>query len=364
MFSSNEKISARQLQALTLLFLFGTSAIFLPNIAISNAGQNGWAGVLIAAIFAAAGVYLMASVGSLFRGKSFHEYSCLLLSRPLGKLLCLILAIRALAGTALELRIFGEIIKSVLLPLTPYWLIAAVILALGWLAVYHGYETRGRIAEILVFAVFVPLLILLVLSAFGADYSNLLPVLNNTPERLLKSGFESGYAFAGIELVLVAVSFTNAAGETTRKCVTGAVVFMGILLSAITALVIARLTPQGALAHDWPLLELLFTTEIPGSFMERQNAIVISFWILTVFARAGAGLFFGSLLLRDMAGKGKRRIYLTVLVPVVLLLSLIPDNASRAYEYSRIMYRYSAPALVLALPFVLLVIARLRRFDK
>jgi len=328
---------------------------------VAHTRQDGWINVGIAGIFAVIGCYLMVSLAFLFKGKSFHEYSCLLLSKPLGKLLCLILAFRAVTIAVFELRIFIEIIQSVLLPRTPLWLIGAVIIGLSGLAVYHGYETKGRVAEILAYIVFVPLFLLLIPGIIKTDYTNIMPVLSNPSDKFLTGAFESGYAFAGLELLLIAATFVAMPGVAARRRIVGAVALMGVLLTVLTALVIARFGYRGVTAHEWPLLETLFTIEIPGEFMERQNAVVISFWILTVFMGVAAGLFFGSVLLRDTAGRGKRRVYMLVLIPIILFLSLLPDTASDAMEISRILYRYTWPILALLLPFVLLVIAHIRR---
>jgi spore germination protein len=229
------------------------------------------------------------------------------------------------------------------------------------LAVYHGCETKGRVAEILAFVVFLPLLALLIPGIIKTDYSNILPVLTVPHENYLFGAFECGYAFAGMELLLIAAPFVAMPGKNARRGIIGAVIFMGGLLTVLTALVIARFGADGVLAHDWPLLEALFTIEIPGEFMERQNAVVISFWILTVFMGVGMGLFFGSVLLRDTVGRGKRRKYMVGLMPVILFLALFPDTASNAMDLSRAFYRYTYPVLALLLPFVLLVIARIRR---
>ena len=356
-----DRINTRQLQALLVLNLFGMAAIYLPGIAVEAAERDGWVGVGLASVFAVLGCYLICSLAVIFRGMSFHDIACLLLSRPLGKLVCIILALRAIAALGLELRIFGEVIRSELLPFTPFWIVGSVMILLGGLAAFLGYGTRARIAEILVFVAFAPFLLNIGLAAFSVDFSNLTPVLESHPQDILAGVFESGFAFFPIVNLLAAVPFVVNFDNKARRRTVWAVVFAGALLTATTVLVLARLKASGAAAQNWPLLEMFFTVELPGAFMERQNALVISFWILTVFIGAGAGLFLGAHLFKEALSKGRRNFYLIFVMPAVLVLSLLPENASRAVELARMLYRITGPGLMLILPFVMLLLARLRR---
>lgn len=356
-----DKITVRQLQSLLILYMFGVAAVCLPGIAAEYAGTDGWVSVALAALAAAIGVYLIGSLAVLHRGVGFHDVVCRVLSWPIGKLICLLLIFRALVGLGLELRIFGEIIREFLLPLTPIWLVLSVMLLLGGFAIWTGLATRARAAEILTFIVLVPLILMLIFAALRVDYTNLLPVLRGGTDGVFTGGMESGFVFAPIINVLVLVFLVGGFDSRGRRRTVKATALAGVLLTAVTAITIARFSAGGTAAHTWPFLEMLFTVEIPGAFMERHNALVISFWILTVFIGTGAGLFVGAHLLRDTINKGPRNAYLVALLPITLVLAILPDGAEHALTLARALYRATGPALALLLPWLLLVITRIRQ---
>ncbi|MCL2406984.1 MAG: endospore germination permease [Defluviitaleaceae bacterium] len=361
MFSENNKISVRQIQALIITYFLGVNATILPRIASEYVGHNAWLAVAVSAVLAGAGAYLCVTSVMLYRGKvSLHDILCFAFSSFVGKIACVVLTAYFTLLAALKLRIFGEIVAAYLLPQTPLWQVAALMLFLAFFASFHGVETKSRASEILVFIVVVPLIILIFFGIFSADFSNLLPITQVSGSDILIGGFESGFVFTGLPFLLVIVPMLAVGGAISRRRILGSFAFLSALLIVVTMLCVSVLGVSSVLNSRHPFLELLFVINIPGSFMERQNALVLSFLILTVFITITVLTCCGTVLLRDTFATGKRRNYCYILLAAIFTVTLLISTENQAIEFMQTIYRYTTPIFVFALPVLLILAARFK----
>ena len=358
--SLNDKISLRQLQILLVLDILGTGVTALPRIAAESAGQDGWISVIIATAAACLVVFMAASLAKRFPNMSFPNYTAAILPAPLASLISLVLTIKITLNCALELRIFGEIVRHTMLPTTPFAVVCAIMLLISAYAAARGYETRARIGEILIFVALLPLIVIFSLAARETDLSNLQPVLDVTPMQILDGAAQSVFAFTGMELILLAFPYL-AKPQKARRAATLAILAVGLLMTIVTALTIARFTAAGTTPRPWPVLDMMDTIDLPGSFIERQEALMMSFWIVSLFAVVNAGLFFSSLLLRDIVKHGKHSMYVLLLIPIIFLLSMLPESMTQTYNFLRLLNRTLGSAFYAAVIPLLLLIAILRK---
>ena len=358
--SLNDKISLRQLQVLLVLDILGTGVTALPRTAANAAAQDGWLSVLIATAAACLVVFMAASLAKRFPSMSFPNYTAAILPAPLATLLSLALTIKITLNCALELRIFGEIVRHTMLPTTPFAVVCATMLLISAYAAAKGYETRARIGEILIFIVLVPLVVIFGLSLRETDMTNLAPVLDTPPLQILDGAAQSVFAFTGMELVLLAFPYLSKP-QKARGAATLAILATGLIMTIVTALTIARFTADGTTPRPWPVLDMMDTIELPGSFVERQEALMMSFWIVSLFAVVNAGLFFSSLLLRDIVRRGKHYMYVLLLLPVIFIISLLPESMTQTYNLLRLLNRTVGTAFYAAIIPLLLLAAILRK---
>ncbi|MDR0958333.1 MAG: GerAB/ArcD/ProY family transporter, partial [Clostridiales bacterium] len=89
---------------------------------------------------------------------------------------------------------------------------------------------------------------------------------------------------------------------------------------------------DAVLRQEFPLIEMMNSVNIPGAFWERQDALMMSFWIVSVFSLVSAAVFFSAVLLKDIAGAGKRPVYALFVAITVFALSFLSSDASQAYQ--------------------------------
>ncbi len=359
MFSLNNKISLRQIQALLILDVFGTGVILLPRIVAEYGEQNGWMCLILGLLFALVFIYLMCSVAEKFPDHTFVEYSSKILSKPVGVILTLVFVIKILLTTALELRLFGEIVAVSLLPRTPYWIVAVIMLAVAAYGASKGYETRARLGELLIVVILLPLALVFVLAATQVDYSNLLPVGISDAKNFVLGGYRAAFAFTGFEFCLLIYPYVSRP-KAAKKAVMNAALITGGFMLIITLITLARFGPWEIQSRMWPVLEMMDTIDLPGSFFERQGALVMSFWIVSIFAIVNAGLFFVSVQLKDVTRRGPHFLYVCLGAVLIFALSVIPEDVPGTLAFLNIVYFTLGISFFLAVPLLLYVVMKVR----
>ncbi len=346
MFSSNHKVSLRQLQVLLVLYVFGTGVITLPKVAAIFANQDGWIAVLVSTALAAVSAYLITAVVTKFCGDSFMNYCAKALTKPLGFLVGLLFLGKLVVSVSLELSLFSEIINETMLDKTPPFITSAALLIVCAYTAQKGYETRARIAEVLILILFIPFLLVFLMSLIKLDYTNLMPVLSTPPKKILLGGANLVVAFSGLELFLFAGPFIRKNRvDSFRGEAFKVVIFIGGLLTLITAVAIAKFGPLDIKWQKWPVLKMMDLIEF--ALIDRQTALIISFWIGSVFAIINASLFFSGLLLKDIIKKGSMKLYIWLLVPVILVLSVIIESAGPFYFIFDYFFMFVLPLAIL-----------------
>ena len=362
MFSQNNKISIRQLQALLILDIFGVGVITLPRRVAEMAGQDGWLLVIAGTIFAMLYLWFIGKVGNKFENNSFLEYNSKLLGKILAYILTIGFIIKIILGLGMELRVFGEIIKSVMLKDTPMSVILIAMLLIGSYGAYRGYEIRGRLGEILIPVVILPVIFLMCIATIDADFSNLKPVLLTNGSGIIKGGFITSLGFYGAEYVLLSYPYIRDINKVRKGAIT-AVAVLGVIILAMTVVTIARFGVTGVKNQLWPVLGIMDTMDLPGSFIERQEALVMSIWIISMFFIVNAGIFFASILCKDIVKKGKHNYYIWAVVPLIFIAAVYPKSLAETYSYLNNINIYLDTVYLVILPIVLFILSMIRRSE-
>lgn len=372
MLSANERISLRQLQVLIILSAMGTGLIFLPRRVAEYASQDGWAIVLALTVVAMAVAALVVCAARVKPGASFIGYAGYALSKPVAYLFGVLLWGKLVFAAGLELRAFLLITRQVLLNETPLGLVGAAMLAVCAYAAVKGIETRARVAEVLVLVLVIPLVFVFVIALLDIDWSNLQPVfVSAEPGRVLSGTLRLGFVFTGLECLLLASPYI-APGKKMGRAVVGAVGLAGLLITAVTTITLAKFGPA-VVDEPWPVLRMMDMLPLPGAFIERQEALMFSFWIITVFALVNALIFFGGRLLGDGVRSVKKNasptlrrdkkhpIFVFITTAAVFAITCLPLESTEIEQRLDWIYYTAGVFFLLIFPLAVLTGATLRK---
>jgi len=344
-----------------MLDIFGTGVIILPRRAAFFAGRDGWIAVALSSVLACFCAFLICRLIRIFPGKSFFDYTGELLTKPLAYLLSLGLIIKVLIALTCELWLFGEIVKAILLRNTPLAVIMLCLLALSAYAAYRGIETRARIAQIIIWLIFIPLIFVLVLVSCDVDFTNILPLGRSNPYKILEGGFYCLSAFSGLEFILLLSPYLSTRGKSAGRSVS-AIALMGIILCTITLITISRFGAENIKNEQWPVLEMMDAIDLPGTFIERQEAIIMSIWMLSGFAGINAGLYFGMVVSRDILKKGKAGYHIFAFALISFLAAIFVKDINLIYKIIDFNFLYMGTTYMIILPILLNLAAAVRGY--
>jgi len=361
MLASNGKITMRQLQILIILSALGTGVIVLPRRVAEFAGQDGWVIVALLAVLAVlVGLLISAAVSAATKTKpnaGFIEFTSFLLTRPVAYICGAVLWAKLIVSAGLELRVFMEITQTIMLPQTPIPVVSLAVLLVCAYAAAKGMEARARVAEVLFAIMILPFLFLVVLALFDTNFSNLQPVLITPPRDLFQGTLRLGFIFAGLECLLLVSPFIRKPRQMGRH-VAYALGFAGGIILLITVLTIAKFG-HGVANQPWPVLRMMDMLNIPGSFIERQEALMFSFWIITAFAIGNTMLFFSGLLVKDMFKPKAKYVGVIVSTAAVFAVSIFPWHVD-VYRIMDFIYLTVGLFFLVLLPIFLIMAAKLR----
>ena len=363
MFSENDRISIRQMQILLVLTLFSSVSLILPRITSEYANQNGWMLIIGGAVLTCIYTVIITFLGKMFPGQTIVEYSKVILTKPIGIILCLILVIQVVLFAGFELRIFGELVKQVLLYRTPIEMIMIVMLFTIVYLTRRGYEERGRFAEIVIFISLIPILSVLLTSLPDIEAHNLAPFFTVKYKEFFSGSYFVSIMMVGIEVLYIGIAYLKNPEKVTRAAIS-AIIFVTIINLLIFFVTIGIFGAEETKRQIWPLMTIMQVVELPGAFIHRQDALMMSFWILITYALLSNYIFFASIL-NSRLMKTKKTDWVNMLIlPFVYVVALIPDNVPETFMMIKVLINYMSIIFLLPIPLIMLGVAKIRRLGE
>lgn len=323
MFSKNNKISKRQIFRLLSYDLLGIGTLLLPTALAKTSGRSGMAALLAGLL---AGLLFTVALGGVIEAMKEGETYPAYLKRSFGKILGTVFVvfyiIYYLVLGGYSTYVFGHLIVTELLKEQSYYWVSGGILLLACYGISQGIEGRARVYEILFWFLMLPLFFMLFLAAKDVEVARLFPLFEG--EFAAGEGnFYGGclYSFCIFSLcsfMLFLVPFAREKKKITSASLL-AVVFCGGVLLVLYGILQGIFGTESMKSLEHPAVTLMSMVQIPGGFLERQDALMVAVWFFTVFALLGSSLFYVS---ENMVSlySGVKRKYTIALTAVLFFL--------------------------------------------
>ncbi|WP_345244323.1 GerAB/ArcD/ProY family transporter [Pontibacillus salipaludis] len=275
----NEMISRRQYFFFIIQTLIGVGVLTLPFNLHEVAKQDGWISLLIGGVLVQIVLFMMWGLAKRFPDQHLYEYIPTIVGKVVGGLFNAVLILYSLAVAAVILLLFDEMIRTWLLPRTPYWIISLMFIALGIYLVSGNIKVMARLYVFV--SVLLPVLVVLLLfAAKDGHWIYLFPIGESGFSSIFDGVYQSSLSLLGYLIVLLLFPYTK--GTPKQKLVTisfanGFVVtfyFITVLLSFIYF---------GTVEMKYvsePVLYMLKAVEFP--IISRIDMFFISIWIVSV----------------------------------------------------------------------------------
>lgn len=360
MMRDNDIISPYQIAMIIIMTVISIGVFSIAADAAEAVGPDSWMVILISGAMSLFAVFVIIMLSSGFPGKTFAEYSQIIIGTIPGKILTCIFAVYYLFIIAYVTRAFTEVVKMFLLFRTPTEVIMLSLILVCTYIVRGGAECIARINELIFPILFIPFLIMIMFGFPNMDFSNLRPVLQTPPGKMLAAVPKMIFSFGGIEIALFYIGFMKDPKKAYKPSII-AVLFITLFLLVVTVFCIAVFGPKAITQFIWPLVSFIRTISLPGLFIERLDGVILSLWILTVFTTDVSAYYVVSCSISKVLGTKEQKQYVLPLAMIIYYLALQPDSLAELYEWGSMIFPYAITAFLYVVPIVLLLIAKLRK---
>ena len=310
-------LSNRQLQAIIIMDFLGILMTTVTSSVTAISMEGSWVYVLLG------GVVIALIMGSAISNGLIY---CWFMNTKTGNLCVFIVFLKILLCGGIWLRFFSETMCMLLLPKTSEYLISLLITCVAFYMAMKGLETKGRLAEVLIIVMFLVLAFVFLLSAKNLELNNLQPIK-------LKNSFQSikytvSMAF-GIEFLFLISPYINSNKKVSSAIVAGLI--LAILLSGIVAFTVGVFGVSGVIERRWAVLQIMDTIDFPLMLLERQDVILMGFWMITIFGFISSSVFFGGHILSKVVAKSDRSVIMFFAMAIAIFaVSFLPENLDDA----------------------------------
>jgi spore germination protein KB len=347
----SEKVNGAQLISLIHMIRIVPVTIVFPTLLAVQMVQDLWIATLAGAVLALLIIIPLVFLGLKFPEQTVIQYSETILGNLPGKVVGLILVIYWLKIAADVIYAIGDAFTLAVMPETPIWVFTTIIAFMGAYTARHGLEVIGRISFNFMAIVVLVGIMVIVLPFEAAKVKNLLPVLENGLEPLIKPVLVNLSFWAQLVVIGMLLPHLNRIRDSVRfsgyaLLITGTL----IVLFSITLTVVFGVTAKDLSLPAYSLVRMIRVAR----FLERIEIIILISWTLAAAAKLALMLWAGSLGLVQIFGSSN---YSALVYPLgivcIIAAHLLHDNHM---EYMSTLVQ-SAPFIVVTVAALIIILA-------
>jgi spore germination protein len=335
--------------------VIGVGVFSYPNSMANEVGTDGWLVTLAAGALCFIPLFTVYKIVNKNGYITFYNILENTVGKILSKVLALILTAYFIFSVSLGMRIFAEVIKMYLLEQTPTEFILLVMIFTGIYLVRGEISALVKFNEISFVIMFVPIIIVLLFSTRGGDVTNVLPVLQHSPNEYFNALITSTYSFGGFEIAFLILPHVKDK-KVIKKALIDSMIFITIFYAAVVILCLMFFTKEHLKVLLWPTIALIRAIVIPGSFVERWEGIVMALWVLFYFTTFVNIYYFSGDLVKNVFKLHDVKLSSLVLAPIIYITALYPQNIVEVYDLSKKSTPFFITFSFIFVPFILLIL--------
>ncbi|QEK11240.1 GerAB/ArcD/ProY family transporter [Crassaminicella thermophila] len=355
---NKEVISNQQAISMIILFMSGTSTIFM--VALSAEGDF-WLAIILSVILACIMGAIFAYLHAIFPKKNLFDICEDCFGKIMGKGICILFSYFAFEEAVAVFTNAKQFITETTMPETPQIITIIPIVILCIWVVKEGIEVIGKCANffIIIFIILIFTMVLLLIPQIDLD--NFGPVLYKGINPVLK-GTLSAFAFPFGEIVMFTMVFSNfRIKKSAYKVYIGGLVISGIISLLTSIATISILGIDIATTSYFPVFNAASGIAI-GDFIQRLEIFAAVIGVV--------GSFFKNSILLLAVCKGISKIfnlsnYRLIIMPVALLMINFSyfyyDSRMEFVEYNMDVWTYYAIIFEVFIPIMLLLFAIMKK---
>ncbi len=350
-------LNKKQIQALIIMFIFGTTLVLGVN---TRANQDSWIAIAIAVVLILPMVIIYGKILSLYPGKNLFDILIEVFGKLFGKTVCSLYIFYSIHLGSMVLRNCSEFIKIQNMQETPMILTSCFMIMLSIYTASVGIINVGRLSKVTFKIVALFVILITILNIPNMDFTNILPILNTEPKVLMKSSFEI-FAFPFGETVLIMALFS----EVNKKENPTHIYLKSILISALLLITanLRNLFVLGTKTIDLVYFTSYFSTSVisVGEFFTRFEVIIAINFLTASFVKLSVCVLVSCIGLSKLLNIDNYRVTAVPCGLIVLTMSTkLYSNTAQMFDFIKTYPYYAFPFEVL-FPIIIYITAKIKQ---
>ena len=387
---AKQKLSERQLFRMGILENIAIPIMLAPYVAI-NASESLHLVVLLVGVLSS---FAYGMVMYFLQRKIPGGVYCMLEKDKgvVAGIAKLVYCLRFLLRAALIIVFFSMVIREYMLYSMNPWVVMAVFALVCLVGAAGDINRRGRLMELLYLWVVLPLILMAVFSlssirmggsgkdeaagqveVFAGDEGDMPETVEAESHLavedagIIKGGYLILLLVSGVELLFFSYGYAD---ENARNCAIKICVWIGITVLLAYFIIVGILGTGWVASDSLAGFSVMESTKLPGNTVNRMDYLILSFWVVGVFAAVSGYLFCGRKMLDMLMGmnrevekdeKNSRASYLLVFLIIIFFVLMLNMG-----DGGRLLYIYliMADVLISLLLPVILILRNKRKMVK
>ncbi|WP_035299509.1 GerAB/ArcD/ProY family transporter [Brevibacillus thermoruber] len=326
-------ISPTQLVMFEFGVFVGVGFLIMPRGAMEKAREDAWLTVILAGLCAIASLWVINRVARTFPHETVFDYNPKLFGTIIGSLLNVAWGLYYLFFTVTGIRVMAEVVREEMLPFTPVEVIIAAMLLVLVYPAWNGLMPIIRMFESGLPVTLLLMVMFFLLAYLRADWTELRIPFQDGIRPVISALPQTIYSFLGYEVLFLYYPFVTrkekAFASTSIAIAAGGMFYAFLVLGTLVTL-----GPDVTITQTFPVVTMAKTIELVRQFVERAELLLIILWLPLAYT-THLGFFFSSAFsFHRTFPRLALRWWMVLLLPLVFVLSLIPDNLIAMQKWS------------------------------
>jgi len=318
-------INPAQLVLLVFGTIVGVGFITLPRGVVEKAREDAWLTIILAGFVSLASLWLILRTARIFPSDTLVEYNVKIFGRVGGFLFNLLFAGYFLFFAVTGVRTMAEVVRTEMLPFTPLEAIIIAMLITILYAAWDGLMPIVRINESGQPITFILIILFFLFAYLEADWYEIRTPFAEGFLRVVQPIPNTTYSYLGFEILLLYYPFIIKKEKCFWNAATG-IALSGAFYSFIVLGALLTLGPDVTMTQTYPVVTMAKMIEIVRQFVERAELLLIILWLPLAYTTHLVVFFSSAFTMNRMFPRISQRWWMGLSIPVIYVLTLIPDN--------------------------------------
>ncbi|GEN53658.1 GerAB/ArcD/ProY family transporter [Halobacillus faecis] len=359
--NNSRLLTKLQIYLMIIQAQLGIGLLSLPNLLQMEVEQNAWMPVLVAGMLVQLTMVVYWLLLKRFPGSSYQEIPLLITGPYIGRAINIVNYIGFLIIGTYSMILLVNLVNNWLLPYTPVWSIALLIIALSMYLVVQDYPVVARYLVVLS-VVLVPVFILLVLILFQTplEVRHLMPVGGSGFLEVIKSAEADLFAVLGFELMLFIGPYVHMKHSKLLRTVSLSNATITLLYFVVIILCVMVFSPDVLKQVREPVLYLM--RSLSFNTVDRIDLLFVFIWLSPMTASVIIYL----LICSKSIGKEGKPLRSIVLISggIMYILVVSASYSEEAFRLYDLILKYTIYIVAFFLPFLLTLLSYLFKKKK